>query len=85
MSSESGIPGLDEFLASAGFTDGFPENTTTLIYGPPKVGKSIFCYQFAYHGMSINEPCLYVTADEGMKTNTTKHDRFRMVFTKFHG
>ncbi|AUB56433.1 recombinase RecA [Methanobacterium subterraneum] len=67
MSSESGIPGLDDFLASAGFTDGFPENTTTLIYGPPKVGKSIFCYQFAYHGMSINEPCLYVTADEGMK------------------
>ncbi len=58
---------MDDFLASAGFTDGFPENTTTLIYGPPKVGKSIFCYQFAYHGMSINEPCLYVTADEGMK------------------
>jgi RecA-superfamily ATPases implicated in signal transduction len=67
MSSESGIPGLDEFLSSAGFKDGFPENTTTLIYGPPKVGKSIFCYQFAFHGLSINEPCLYVTADDGMK------------------
>lgn len=67
MSCESGIPGLDEFLSSAGFKDGFPENTTTLIYGPPKVGKSIFCYQFAFHGLSIKEPCLYVTADDGMK------------------
>lgn len=67
MSCESGIPGLDEFLSSTRFMDGFPENTTTLIYGPPKVGKSILCYQFAYHGLSINEPCLYVTADDGMK------------------
>ncbi|NYB52572.1 MAG: recombinase RecA [Methanobacteriaceae archaeon] len=66
---ESGIPGLDELLRSSRDYDlgGFPRNSSTLIYGPPKVGKSIFCYQFAYHGLSIEEPCLYITADEGMK------------------
>lgn len=68
MSSfESGIPGLDELLLSSGDLDGFPQNTTTLVYGPPKVGKSIFSYEFAYHGLSIREPCLYITADEGMR------------------
>lgn len=66
---ESGIPGLDEFLRSSKDYDlgGFPQNSITLVYGPPKVGKSIFCYQFAYHGLSIEEPCLYITADDGMK------------------
>lgn len=66
---ESGILGFDEIFASVSDFDltGFPGNTSTLIIGPPKVGKSIFCYQFAYHGLSIDEPCLYITADEGMK------------------
>ncbi len=66
-SIESGILGLDELLSSSGDLDGFPQNTTTLVYGPPKVGKSIFSYEFAYHGLSIKEPCLYITADEGMR------------------
>lgn len=66
-SNESGIPGLDELLSSSGKLDGFPQNTTNLVYGPPKVGKSIFSYQFAYHGLSIKEPCLYITADDGIK------------------
>jgi len=42
----SGIPGLDELIGNGGGS--FAENTVTLIYGPPKVGKSIFSYQFAY-------------------------------------
>jgi len=64
---ESGVPELDQLLSSTGKLDGFPKNTTTLVYGPPKVGKSIFSYQFTYHGLSIKEPCLYITADDGMK------------------
>ncbi|BDZ68527.1 RAD55 family ATPase [Methanobacterium ferruginis] len=66
---ESGIPGLDELLQSEAGYDlgGIPQNTSTLVYGPPKVGKSIFSYQFANHGLNLEEPCLYITADEGMK------------------
>jgi len=65
---ETGIPGFEKLIQDE-YTGlgGIPENTTTLIYGPPNVGKSIFCYQFMYNGLLRNEPCLYVTADYGMK------------------
>ncbi|MBI5681406.1 MAG: recombinase RecA [Methanobacterium sp.] len=64
---ESGIPGFDE-LAWDKKTDegGIPESTATLIYGPPKTGKSIFCYQFMYRGLQKDEPCLYLLTDYGL-------------------
>ena len=61
---ESGIPGFDALAADDG---GIMENTVSLLYGPPKVGKSIFCYQFMYNGLLKGEPCLYITADYGWK------------------
>ncbi len=48
---ESGIPGFDELTRSDTGTGGIPENSSTLIYGPPKTGKTIFCNQFAYKGL----------------------------------
>ena len=48
---ESGIPGFDELTISEISEGGIPEKSTTLIYGPPKTGKSIFCNQFTYHGL----------------------------------
>jgi KaiC/GvpD/RAD55 family RecA-like ATPase len=67
-SIESGIPGLDELLgAKAKDLGGIPYNTATLVYGPPKVGKSIFSYQFTHHGLNIDEPCLYLTNDQSMR------------------
>jgi KaiC/GvpD/RAD55 family RecA-like ATPase len=64
---KSGIPGFDELTVSENTEGGIPENTSTLIYGPPKTGKSIFCNQFIYHGLLNEEPCLYVTTDYGLK------------------
>jgi len=65
---ESGIPGLDQVMAdNKTGLGGIPENTATLVYGPPKVGKSIFCYQFMHSGLSLDEPCLYVLTDYGIK------------------
>jgi KaiC/GvpD/RAD55 family RecA-like ATPase len=67
-SIETGIPGFDG-LSSSG---GIPENTVTLIYGPPKTGKSIFSYQFACQGLPNEEPCLYLATDyvmEDLKQN----------------
>jgi len=65
---ESGISGLDDLLLDekTGFK-GIPENTATLVYGPPKSGKSIFCYQFMYHGLLRDEPCLCLLTDYGIK------------------
>ncbi len=64
---ESGIPGFDELTVSEITEGGIPEKSTTLIYGPPKTGKSIFCNQFTYHGLLNLDPCLYVTTDYGIK------------------
>ena len=64
---ESGIPGFDEITVSESISGGIPKNGTTLIYGPPKTGKTIFCNQFSYYGLSKEEPCLYITNDYGIK------------------
>jgi KaiC/GvpD/RAD55 family RecA-like ATPase len=63
---ESGIPGFDALFAGDG-VNGIPDNTVCLVYGPPKVGKSIFCHQFMYNGLLKEEPCLFITADYGLK------------------
>jgi KaiC/GvpD/RAD55 family RecA-like ATPase len=54
----SGLKELDILLGG-----GLPDNSVTLVYGPPKTGKSIFCYQFLFGGLSQDEPCLYVMSD----------------------
>jgi KaiC/GvpD/RAD55 family RecA-like ATPase len=64
---QSGIPGFDQLTVSELTEGGIPEKSTTLIYGPPKTGKSIFCNQFTYNGLSNQEPCLYVSTDQGYK------------------
>lgn len=74
----SGIPGFDDFTSSDDDLGldlgGIPENTATLVYGPPGVGKSIFCYAFSYHGLTQDEPCLYLTTDLGMQDLYQKMD-----------
>jgi KaiC/GvpD/RAD55 family RecA-like ATPase len=64
---QSGIPGFDQLTVSELAEGGIPEKSTTLIYGPPKTGKSIFCNQFTYNGLSNQVPCLYVSIDQGFK------------------
>lgn len=64
---ESGIPGYDELTVYEDYAGGIPKNASTLLFGPPKTGKSIFCNQFSYQGLSKGEPCLYITTDYGFK------------------
>jgi len=59
------MKGQDKVLEDL-FEDVVPGNLI-LVYGPPKVGKSIFCYQFLYSGLEGGEPCLYVVADYGSR------------------
>ncbi len=59
-----GVTGLDEiFLEEGGL---LPENTVTLVYGPPKVGKSLLAYHFIYEGLENDEPCLYIGTDQSL-------------------
>ena len=56
---KTGIPGLDGIIEG-----GIPQNTVTLISGPPGSGKTIFCYNFLNQGMHDGEKCLFLTLDK---------------------
>jgi len=75
---ESGIPGFDELTHTNSFMGGIPENTATLVYGPPKTGKSVFSNQFCYNGLENQEPCLYITTSKGVETLTHDMNDFKL-------
>ncbi|MDA4121297.1 MAG: RAD55 family ATPase [Thaumarchaeota archaeon] len=54
----SGIEGLDKLISG-----GIPEGTTTMVYGPPKAGKSVFAYHFLNGCIQSNGACLFVMTD----------------------
>ena len=83
QSIKSGIPGFDELTVSEITEGGIPEKSTTLIYGPPKTGKSIFCNQFTYHGLLNQEPCLYVTTDQSLKQLQTNMMNFQWLIMNY--
>jgi KaiC/GvpD/RAD55 family RecA-like ATPase len=58
---EWGVQGLSDLVG------GLPLNSSTLVYGPPKTGKSVFCYEFAIGGLKLGEPCLYLSTDYNLK------------------
>jgi len=55
---KSGIESLDQLISG-----GLPENSMTLVYGPPKCGKSIFCYHFLNQAITDDETSLYLMTD----------------------
>ena len=83
QSIKSGIPGFDELTVSEINEGGIPGKSVTLIYGPPKTGKSIFCNQFTYHGLLNQEPCLYVTTDQSLKQLQTNMMNFQWLIMNY--
>jgi KaiC/GvpD/RAD55 family RecA-like ATPase len=56
----SGIPGLDNLMGG-----GFTRGSTTLICGPPGVGKTIFSLQYIYKGAKeFGDRGLYITCEQ---------------------
>jgi KaiC/GvpD/RAD55 family RecA-like ATPase len=82
---ESGIPGFDELTHTDYFMGGIPENTATLVYGPPKTGKSVFTNQFCYNGLVNQEPCLYITTNQGLETLISEMNEFNFPVEDFLG
>ncbi len=52
----SGVPSLDPLLG-----DGYPDKSTTLVIGPPGIGKEALGYWFTQSGLTQGDFCLYVT------------------------
>jgi KaiC/GvpD/RAD55 family RecA-like ATPase len=80
---ESGIPGFEELTHTDSFMGGIPENSTTLVYGPPKTGKSIFSDQFCYNGLVNEEPCLYITTNKGLKMFTSEMNDYTLSVDEY--
>lgn len=83
QSIKSGIPGFDELTVSEISEGGIPGKSVTLIYGPPKTGKSIFCNQFTYHGLLNQEASLYVTTDQSLKQLQTNMMNFQWLIMNY--
>ena len=56
----SGVPGLDELCGG-----GLIERSVTLVSGSAGIGKSTLGLQFVAEGARLQEPCLYVSLEEG--------------------
>jgi KaiC/GvpD/RAD55 family RecA-like ATPase len=54
----SGVPNFDRLVES-----GFLAGSFILLYGPPHVGKSMFCRQFLCDGIKEGEDGIYITFD----------------------
>lgn len=83
----SGITGFDNLTVAGDDLGlglgGIPENTVTLVYGPQEVGKSSFCYGFAYYGLTQDEPCLYLTTDMGIKEISENFKDMELVLDEY--
>lgn len=58
-----GVPGLDTVLKG-----GVNEGTSVLVAGAPGTGKSIIALQFIYAGAKNNEPGLFITSEDSLRS-----------------
>ena len=75
----TGIPGFDKLIGG-----GFIKESTNLIAGGTGSGKSIFCLQFLFNGISkFNEPGLYISFEEPIESLKEDANMFGWDFDKF--
>jgi len=55
----TGIPGLDELIQG-----GFLKGSVNLISGGTGTGKTIFCLQYIWHGLTKDENGVYITLEQ---------------------
>jgi KaiC/GvpD/RAD55 family RecA-like ATPase len=59
----TGIPGFDELVSG-----GFNENSVNLIAAGPGCGKTLFCMQYLWNGVSkYDEPGLFISFEENIE------------------
>ena len=56
---KTGVKGLDDLIEG-----GVPQESITLITGPPGSGKTILCFHFISKGLESGEKCLFLTMDK---------------------
>jgi KaiC/GvpD/RAD55 family RecA-like ATPase len=75
---KTGVVAFDELTGG-----GLPDNTITLIYGPPKTGKSVLCYHFLQQALSDDEICLYIMTDYNLFQLEEKMMQFNWLIHEY--
>jgi KaiC/GvpD/RAD55 family RecA-like ATPase len=73
-----GLDGLNALVQG-----GFLKRSTVLLIGPPGVGKSIFCQQFAWDGLKKRDYVLYFVLDFPPSELTRRMNRFTWDITPY--
>ncbi len=74
----TGIPELDRALDG-----GIPKGSWVAITGEPGTGKSILCMHFAWAGLSIGDPVVYVTTEAEFRDVIRQAKQFNMDFENY--
>jgi KaiC/GvpD/RAD55 family RecA-like ATPase len=75
--AEVGIPGFDEIIGG-----GFPKGRVISVSGEPGAGKTIFCSQFLWNGITkFGENGLYVSMDENRNHYDWEMNQFGWNFS----
>src|SRR3989339_602708 len=68
----TGIPGLDSLIGG-----GIPRGNLVVLSGDPGSGKTVFCWQFLYEGITkYNENAVYVSLEETEETILEGAEKF---------
>ncbi|MEW6329031.1 MAG: RAD55 family ATPase [Candidatus Micrarchaeota archaeon] len=76
----SGIDELDDLIGG-----GLRDDANILLMGPPGQEKTLFALQFVNEGLTIRQPCVYLTTDVSPAEVESKAGEFGWNFPKFTG
>ncbi len=76
--ASTGIPRLDAALEG-----GVPRGTWVAVTGEPGTGKSILCMHFAWAGLKVGDPVIYVTTEAEFRDVIRQARQFKMFFDDY--
>jgi len=74
----TGVPELDKALEG-----GIPKGSWVAITGEPGTGKSILCMHFAWAGLQVGDPVVYVTTEAEFRDVVRQAKMFGMNFEQY--
>jgi len=76
--ASTGIPRLDAALEG-----GVPRGSWVAVTGEPGTGKSILCMHFAWAGLKVGDPVIYITTEAEFRDVMRQARQFKMYFDDY--
>ena len=73
----------DVFPGSSRLVEGALPASSLLLIGPSGVGKTVFCKQFVYNGLTKGEPSVYITTSESPQEIENSMNSFGFEFESY--